>query len=72
MEPHGAAASFAPCPVSVALRHSHASMLLDQGEALGTVADRLGHKTTRVTEQVYKHRLTEVIEGGTATAELLG
>ena len=54
------------------LRHAHASVLLDAGETLETVADRLGHKSTRVTETVYKHRLSEVIEGGTATAELLG
>ena len=54
------------------LRHSHASLLLDQGATLEVVADRLGHSNTRVTEQAYKHKLQEVVVAGTDTAELLG
>ena len=37
------------------LRHLQASMLLDAGEAVTTVAARLGHKDTATTLKVYSH-----------------
>lgn len=39
------------------LRHSYATLLLDEGVPLKVVADRLGHSTTRVTEDLYQHRV---------------
>ena len=37
------------------LRHCCAAMLIANGEPLKAVADRLGHKDTTVTSQVYEH-----------------
>src|SRR5204862_3061311 len=37
------------------LRHLQASMLLDAGEAVTTVAARLGHRDTSTTLKVYAH-----------------
>ncbi|WP_306858847.1 tyrosine-type recombinase/integrase [Arthrobacter bambusae] len=38
-----------------ALRHTHASWLIQEGVSLFTVSRRLGHASTRTTEQVYGH-----------------
>jgi integrase len=38
-----------------ALRHSHASMLIDQGVDIVTIAKRLGHSKPDVTLRVYAH-----------------
>jgi integrase len=38
-----------------ALRHTHATLLLEAGEPLHVVAERLGHKDAMVTATVYAH-----------------
>lgn len=42
------------------LRHTHASMLLANGVSVGSIAKRLGHATTDVTQRVYLHLLKEI------------
>lgn len=42
------------------LRHTHASILLSQGINLISIAERLGHKDTSVTQEVYSHILDEL------------
>lgn len=37
------------------LRHLHASLLLDAGEAITTVSARLGHRDTSTTLKIYSH-----------------
>jgi integrase len=44
------------------LRHSAASLLSAAGVPLEEVADVLGHSSTRVTSQTYRHRTTPTIE----------
>ena len=39
------------------LRHSAASLLVDQGVQIERVADLLGHASTQVTERYYQHRV---------------
>jgi integrase len=39
------------------LRHSHASLLLDNGTDLATVSERLGHSSVRVTADTYAHAI---------------
>ena len=39
------------------MRHSHGSVLLADGVDLGTVSERLGHSSVRVTADVYSHAL---------------
>lgn len=41
------------------LRHTHASLLLAEGENLRVIADRLGHSQVSFTAQTYTHVLTE-------------
>lgn len=43
------------------LRHSCASLLADEGVPNELIADLLGHSTTRMVEQTYKHRLRPVV-----------
>jgi integrase len=38
------------------LRHTHATVLVDNGVALHVVAERLGHADTRMVERTYRHR----------------
>ena len=45
-------------------RHTSASVLIDGGTPLLAVADRLGHRTTRVTELVYRRQLSPVVDAG--------
>jgi len=40
-------------------RHTHGSMLLDQGWSIADVADRLGHANPAITAQVYSHRMRD-------------
>lgn len=37
------------------LRHPHASLLLEAGESIKVVQQRLGHKNSRVTLDIYTH-----------------
>jgi integrase len=49
------------------LRHSFVSILSDSGVTIENIADLVGHKTTVVTQKVYRHQLRPVITTG-ATA----
>ena len=49
------------------LRHSFVSILSDSGVSIENIADLVGHKTTVVTQKVYRHQLKPVITTG-ATA----
>jgi integrase len=44
------------------LRHSCASYLSDQGVSNESIADVLGHTTTRMVDQTYRHRLRPVVD----------
>jgi len=44
------------------LRHSCASLLSDIGVPNEAIADLLGHTTTRMVEQTYRHRLRPVVD----------
>ncbi len=46
------------------LRHSAASLLSAAGVPLEQVADVLGHASTRVTSQTYRHATTPTVEAG--------
>lgn len=37
------------------LRHSHASILIKQGQSIRTIADRLGHSSVQLTLDTYGH-----------------
>jgi integrase len=39
------------------LRHTHATLLLEQGVHIKVVSERLGHSTTRMTLDTYSHML---------------
>lgn len=53
------------------LRHSAASLLSAAGVPLEEVADVLGHASTRVTSQTYRHRTTPTIEAAADPKERL-
>lgn len=44
------------------LRHSCASLLADMGVPNEEIADLLGHTTTRMVDQTYRHRLRPVVD----------
>jgi site-specific recombinase XerD len=46
------------------LRHSFVSILSDNGVSIEEIADLVGHKTTVVTQKVYRHQLKPVITTG--------
>jgi len=55
------------------LRHTAASVLSDQGIPLEVIADLLGHASTRVLEETYRHRLRVAADGAVAVFDgLLG
>lgn len=37
------------------LRHGHATLLLEMGEDLKIISDRLGHSTISITADIYAH-----------------
>jgi integrase len=49
------------------LRHSFVSIMSDNGVAIETIADLVGHVSTAVTEEVYRHQLKPVITKGAET-----
>ncbi len=51
-----------PPVVPYELRHTAASMLSDAGVPIEELADFMGHTTTRMLEQVYRHRVRKVID----------
>ena len=53
------------------LRHSAASLLSAAGVPLEEVADVLGHASTRVTSQTYRHATTPTVEAGADPMERL-
>jgi integrase len=61
-------------------RHTYVSLLIAQGEDVGYIADQVGHSTTRLTQDLYRHvfkagrveamrRLNGAIPSGTHPAE---
>lgn len=38
-----------------ALRHTHASLLLEKGVSIDTISRRLGHKNSKITREIYLH-----------------
>ena len=38
-----------------ALRHTHASLLLEQGVPIDVISRRLGHENSQVTREIYLH-----------------
>lgn len=44
------------------LRHTHATMLFELGVPIKTVSERLGHSTTRLTQDTYTHVLPHMQE----------
>jgi integrase len=53
------------------LRHSFVSIMSDNGVPIETIADLVGHASTAVTEEVYRHQLKPVITKGAATMNTL-
>lgn len=53
------------------LRHSAVSLLSDAGVPLEQIADIVGHSTTRMTEEVYRHRVTDSVSAAVAPMEAL-
>jgi integrase len=45
-----------------ALRHSHATILLQQGVNTKIVSERLGHNSTRITQDLYQHVMPHMEE----------
>lgn len=44
------------------LRHSHATYLLSAGVPIKVISERLGHSSTRVTQDIYSHVLPQMQE----------
>lgn len=51
------------------LRHSFVSLLSDSGVPLEAIARLVGHRTTTVTETVYRHQIRPVIEDAASTID---
>jgi integrase len=55
------------------LRHSFVSIMSDNGVTIEQIADLVGHRTTIVTQKVYRHQLKPVIStGATAMNTIFG
>jgi integrase len=55
------------------LRHSFVSIMSDNGVPIEQIADLVGHRTTIVTQKVYRHQLKPVIStGATAMNAIFG
>jgi integrase len=46
------------------LRHSFVSIMSDHGVPIEQIADLVGHSGTNVTEHVYRHQISPVIQSG--------
>jgi integrase len=53
------------------LRHSFVSIMSDHGVPIETIADLVGHASTAVTEEVYRHQLKPVITKGAETMNIV-
>lgn len=54
------------------LRHTHASLLINNGVAIKTISERLGHANTTMTLEVYSHMYEKAdIKAGEVIGELL-
>jgi integrase len=51
------------------LRHTHASWLVQDGVPLFTISRRLGHASTKTTEQVYGHLMPEALQASADAME---
>lgn len=60
------AAGFHKAPDSYSLRHSHASLMIQNGMDLFTLGRRLGHKSIKMTADRYSHLLPDVHERSNA------
>lgn len=53
--------------VTAETSHTFVSLMSDNGVPLETIADLVGHASTAVTEEVYRHQLKPVITRGAET-----
>lgn len=53
------------------LRHSFVSIMSDNGVTIEQIADLVGHRTTIVTQKVYRHQLKPVISTGATTMNII-
>lgn len=54
------------------MRHTFVSILIDKDMPIEKIADLVGHRTTIVTQAVYRHQLRSVIDtGATAMNEIM-
>lgn len=51
------------------LRHTHASWLIQDGVSLFTISRRLGHASTRTTEEVYGHLMPQALLDGAESVQ---
>ncbi|POH57483.1 tyrosine-type recombinase/integrase [Arthrobacter glacialis] len=51
------------------LRHTHASWLIQDGVSLFTISRRLGHASTRTTEEVYGHLMPQALQDGAESVQ---
>jgi hypothetical protein len=67
------AAGLGECRTPRELRHSFVSIMSDNGVTIEQIADLVGHRTTIVTQKVYRHQLKPVIStGATAMNTIFG
>jgi integrase len=67
------AAGLGECWTPRELRHSFVSIMSDNGVTIEQIADLVGHRTTIVTQKVYRHQLKPVIStGATAMNTIFG
>jgi integrase len=67
------AAGLGECQTPRELRHSFVSIMSDNGVTIEQIADLVGHRTTIVTQKVYRHQLKPVIStGATAMNTIFG
>ena len=50
------------------LRHTSATLLLDQGVPLKVVSERLGHSSTSITADLYQHVLEHMLDEAATAA----
>jgi integrase len=53
------------------LRHSFVSLLSDSGIPIEEISRLVGHSSTTVTEQVYRHQIRPVIQDGAIAMDRL-